>query len=60
MSVVRLPLETMNKVLGLLGTLPYTQVAELIGEVKEKSVVGDVGPTVVQGTPEDITTEEKE
>lgn len=59
MSIVKLPLETMNKVLGLLGTLPYTQVAELIGEIKENSVVGDASPQVVQDTPEDITTEEK-
>jgi len=54
MASVRIPLDTMNKVLGLLGSLPYTQVAELITEVKEVSVVGE-DPIHKVGTEEDLS-----
>lgn len=37
--------ETMNKILGVLGSLPYTQVANLIQEVQS-----DVAP--VEPSPE--------
>ena len=33
-QIAKLPLETMNKVLGVLGNMPYGQVAELIAEVR--------------------------
>ncbi len=38
-QVAKLPLETMNKVLGVLGNLPYGQVAELIQEVRQATQV---------------------
>lgn len=38
-QVAKLPLETMNKVLGVLGNLPYGQVAELIQEVRQSTQV---------------------
>jgi len=50
-QVAKLPLETMNKVLGVLGNLPYGQVAELIQEVRQATQVveepeaGDETPT---------------
>lgn len=56
MSVVKLPLETMNKVLSLLGTLQYTQVAELISEVKTNSVVVDEDTSGSDAEVENITT----
>jgi len=33
-QTAKLPLDTMNKVLGVLGNMPYSQVAELIAEVR--------------------------
>lgn len=39
METAKLPLETMNKVMQLLGTLPYSQVAELITEVRASVTV---------------------
>jgi hypothetical protein len=41
-QVAKLPLETMNKVLGVLGSLPYGQVAELIQEVRQATQVEEV------------------
>ena len=38
-QVVKLPIDTMNKVLQTLGNLPYGQVAELIAEVRAETQV---------------------
>lgn len=38
-QVAKLPIETMNKVLGVLGNMPYGQVAELIAEVRQSTQV---------------------
>jgi hypothetical protein len=46
-EVAKLPLETMNKVLNLLGTLPYGQVAEIIQEVRQNAQVTNEGDDVV-------------
>lgn len=35
----KLPLDTMNKVLNVLGNMPYAQVAELIQEVRSSTQV---------------------
>ena len=44
-EVAKLPLDTMNKVLNVLGGMPYGQVAELIQEVRQNTqiVVEDEG-----------------
>ena len=34
-EVAKLPLDTMNKVLNTLSSLPYGQVAEIINEVRQ-------------------------
>tara|TARA_R100001509_G_scaffold160194_1_gene127651 strand:+ start:424 stop:582 length:159 start_codon:yes stop_codon:yes gene_type:complete len=39
METAKLPLETMNKVMQLLGTLPFSQVAELITEIRANVTV---------------------
>lgn len=38
-TVAKLPLDTMNKVLNVLGNMPYAQVAELIAEVRQSTQV---------------------
>ena len=41
-----LPLDTMNKVMHLIGSLPYQQVSELVDELKENVRV--ISPTPEQ------------
>jgi len=38
-QVAKLPLDTMNKVLNVLGNMPYAQVADLIQEVRQQTDV---------------------
>ena len=38
-QVAKLPLDTMNKVLNVLGNMPYAQVADLIQEVRQQTEV---------------------
>lgn len=38
-EVAKVPLETMNKILNVLGGMPYGQVAELIQEVRSNTQV---------------------
>ena len=38
-EVAKLPLDTMNKVLNVLGGMPYGQVAELIQEVRQNTQI---------------------
>lgn len=38
-SVVQIEINTMNKVLELLGSMPYNQVAGLVEEIKSSSEV---------------------
>lgn len=38
-QVAKLPLDTMNKVLSVLGNMPYGQVADLIQEVRQETEV---------------------
>lgn len=40
-QVAKLPLDTMNKVLNVLGNMPYGQVADLIQEVRQNTQVID-------------------
>jgi hypothetical protein len=48
-QLAKLPLETMNKVLGVLGNMPYGQVAELIAEVRSGVEIEEVEvPEVVE------------
>lgn len=42
MQQAKLPVETINKVLNFLATLPYSQVADLIAEVQTSAVVQPV------------------
>jgi len=39
MMFAKLPVETVNKVLNFLASRPYTEVAELIAEVQQKSEI---------------------
>ena len=41
MQTVTLPLETLNKVLQALASMPYSQVHELIAEVQSKVEIDD-------------------
>jgi len=45
-EVAKLPLETMNEVLNVLGGLPYAQVADIIAKVRRD--------TTVETVPEEI------
>ena len=40
-KVVLVEVETMNKVLALLGSMPYNQVAELVNEIQQNTSVVD-------------------
>jgi len=46
-QTVTLPIEVMNKVLNVLGQMPYAQVAEVMGAVQQNAQVsggGDLTP----------------
>ncbi len=47
-EVAKLPLDTMNKVLNLLGSMPYGQVAEIIQEVRASAQIVNEGDEVVE------------
>ncbi len=36
-EMITIPVETLNKVLNVLASLPYTQVAEVIAEVQQNA-----------------------
>ena len=40
-QVAKIPLDTMNKVLNVLGNMPYAQVADLIMEVRQTTIVDE-------------------
>jgi hypothetical protein len=48
MAHAKVPVETVNKVLNFLASLPYSQVAELITEIQQKSEI--IEPTVEEET----------
>jgi len=52
-EVAKLPLETMNKVLNLLGGMPYGQVAELIQEIRANAQILNEGDEVEEATAEE-------
>ena len=41
MQFAKLPLETLNKILQVLASMPYSQVHELISEVQSKVEIDD-------------------
>lgn len=41
-QVAKVPLDTMNKVLNVLGSMPYSQVVDLITEVRSTTTVEEV------------------
>ena len=40
-KVVLVEVETMNKILGVLGSMPYNQIADLLAEIQAKTQVID-------------------
>lgn len=40
-KVVLVEVETMNKILGVLGSMPYNQIADLLSEIQAKTQVID-------------------
>ena len=50
-QVAKLPLETMNKVLGVLGNMPYGQVADLIQEVRQSTEVVEEPDAAPEAAP---------
>lgn len=51
-EVAKLPLETMNEVLNVLGGLPYAQVAEIIAKVRRDTTVETVPEEIPSDKPE--------
>lgn len=45
-EVAKLPLDTMNEVLNVLGSLPYRQVADVIEKVRRDTVIENVPDSV--------------
>ena len=45
-EVVTIPLVTLNKVMSILSTLPFNQVAEVISEVHKNTMPINGGPAV--------------
>ena len=43
MTVVQVPVESMNRVLALLGSMPYNQVAEIVEDLRANSQLVSVG-----------------
>ena len=52
-EVAKLPLETMNEVLNVLGGLPYAQVAEIIAKVRRDTTVETVPEQIPQSEPKE-------
>lgn len=55
-EVAKLPLDTMNEVLNVLGSLPYRQVADVIEKVRRDTVVENV-PDPVENNEEEAQPE---
>lgn len=49
-TVVQVEIESINRVLDLLGSLPYSQVAGIIADLKENSQVVQVEEAVEEET----------
>ena len=45
-SVVQVEIDTLNRVLDLLGSMPYNQVAALVQDLRENSKVVQIEETV--------------
>lgn len=45
-SIVQVEIDTLNRVLDLLGSLPYNQVAALVQDLRENSKVVQIEETV--------------
>lgn len=54
MQKVTTPLETMNKVLNVLAQRPYSEVVDIITELRESTeVIGDPDPEIEPADPEE-------
>jgi hypothetical protein len=56
MQNVKLPVETVNKVLNFLASMPYSQVSELINEVQRNAEIIEPTQTVEEPVVEEKKT----